>query len=315
MNHPERSRAPLPCETRRERTRARGWARNAAAMPSDPLRGTSVSRSRLRLTSLMSAMVVLWSATAPMSVTGGQASQRLVVTFRNGLSPAVMDRAAEATGGSVVGRIPELSARVVELPGAALAHARHALVANPQVASVEVDGLVAVDWTPTDPLWAYQWEQRQVRAPRAWNMTRGRYDTVVAVVDTGVRARHPDLAGHVLDGRDFVNGDRNAADDNGHGTAVAGVVGALTGNEVGVTGLCPRCRILPVKTLTAEGTGYWSVAAQGIVWAANRGADVINLSFGGPTGGTTLYNAIAYARSKGAVVIASAGNNASTNLF
>ncbi|HEX2194598.1 MAG TPA: S8 family serine peptidase [Candidatus Limnocylindria bacterium] len=259
--------------------------------------------------------MVVSSAAVPLPAAAQQESVRLVVAFRPGVAPAAADRAVQASGGRVVGRIPELGVRVVEVPAVAAARARRGLAADGQVASVEADGVVTADFVPTDPLWGYQWEQRQVRAPRAWDLNRGRYDTVVAVVDTGVQANHPDLAGHVLDGRDFVNGDRNAADDNGHGTAVAGVVGALTANGFGVAGGCPRCRILPVKALAANGTGYWSVAAQGIVWAANQGADVINLSFGGPTGGTTLYNAIAYARSKGAVVIASAGNNASTSLF
>jgi subtilisin family serine protease len=212
-------------------------------------------------------------------------------------------------------RIPELGARVVELPAVAVSNARAEWLADARVAGVEEDGLVQVDWKPADPLWGYQWEQRQIRFPKAWNITRGTSETVVAVVDTGVQAKHPDLVGQLVAGRDVLNGDRNPADDNGHGTAVAGVIAASAGNGIGVSGGCMNCRVMPVKALDANGTGYWSVAARGIIWAANHGADVINLSFGGPTGGSTLYDAIAYAKSMGAVVIASAGNNGSTDRF
>jgi thermitase len=140
------------------------------------------------------------------------------------------------------------------------------------------------------------------------------WTTVVAVVDTGVQLNHPDLTGRLVSGHDFVNNDSRPSDDNGHGTAVAGVV-AATANSIGVTGICNRCQVMPVKALAANGTGYWTVAAKAIIWAADHRADVINLSFGGPTGGSTLQNAIAYARWKGAVVVASAGNYGTTDLF
>jgi subtilisin family serine protease len=274
-----------------------------------------VSRPRLRSTTLLAFVLVTSSIAIPLPAAGAQQTVRLVVTFDAGASAPEADRAAENSGGRLVGRIPQLNVRVVELPAVAAAQARERLAGDPLVTTVETDGLVQVDWTPTDPLWGAQWEHRQVRAPKAWDLTRGAASTVVAVVDTGVQAGHPDLAGQLVAGHDFVNEDDDPADDHGHGTAVAGVVAALASNGIGVAGGCSRCRVMPIKTMGDEGTGYWSVAAQGITWAADHGADVINLSFGGPTGGTTLYSAIAYARSKGAVVIASAGNSGSTSAF
>jgi subtilisin family serine protease len=274
-----------------------------------------VSRSRLRLASLLVIVFAVSSIVVPLPLVGAQSTVRLIVTFDRGTDASRADRAAEASGGRVVERIPQLDARVVELPAAAVSHARAAWASDPSVAAVEEDGLVRADWAPTDPLWSSQWEQRQVRLPRAWNTTRGTATTVVAVVDTGVQYDHPDLVGQLVAGRDVLHDDKNAADDNGHGTAVAGVVAAAASNGIGVAGGCSGCRVMPIKALDANGSGYWSVAAQGIIWAADHGADVINLSFGGPTGGSTLYNAIAYAKSKGAVVVASAGNNGSTSLF
>jgi subtilisin family serine protease len=275
-----------------------------------------VSRPRLRLAALLAIVVSCSSVGGPAPLAGAQEKVRLLVTFRPGTASEHAARTIESRGGRVVATIPQLGVRVVELPAVAASRARATWAADPLVAGIEEDGLVQVDWTPTDPLWAgYQWEQRQVRMPRSWNTTRGARTTIIAVVDTGVQPDHPDLAGRLVQGRDVLNRDGRPADDNGHGTAVAGVVVASASNGIGVSGGCPRCRVMPIKALDANGSGYWSVAARGIIWAANHGADVINLSFGGPTGGSTLYNAIAYAKSKGAIVIASAGNNNSSSLF
>lgn len=274
-----------------------------------------MSRPRLRLASMLAIVFAVSSMVVPLPLASAQPTVRLIVTFARGTDASHADRAAEASGGRVVGRIDQLGARVVELPAAAVSSARAAWASDPTVAAVEEDGLVQADWAPTDPLWSSQWEQRQVRLTRAWNTTRGTATTIVAVVDTGVQYDHPDLVGQLVAGRDVLHDDKNAADDNGHGTAVAGVVAAAASNGIGVAGGCSGCRVMPIKALDENGSGYWSVAARGIIWAADHGADVINLSFGGPTGGSTLYNAIAYAKSKGAVVVASAGNNASTSLF
>ena len=257
--------------------------------------------------------MLLSSMAAPVSVTGGPSTVRLVVSFRPG-TPATRADQLAAAGGRVVERIAQLDVRVVEVPAVAAEHARGWWAAADEVASVEADGLVAVDWIPPDPFWEDQWAPRQVRAHKAWNLERGSETTVVAVVDTGVQLNHPDLKDQLVSGHDFVNNDNRPRDDNGHGTAVAGVVAAVA-NSIGVAGICVRCRVMPVKTLAANGTGWWTVAAKGIIWAAKHKADVINLSFGGPTGGSVLQNAISFARSKGAVVVGAAGNYGSNDLF
>jgi subtilisin family serine protease len=271
-------------------------------------------RPRRRPASLLAAGIMLLSSmAAPVSIAGSPSTVRLVVSFRPDTPAARADQMA-AAGGRVVERIAQLNVRVVEVPAVAAESARGWWTVAGEVASVEADGLVAVDWIPPDPFWEDQWAPRQVRAQKAWNLERGSETTVVAVVDTGVQLKHPDLKDHLVSGHDFVNDDKRPRDDNGHGTAVAGVVAAIA-NSIGVAGICVRCRVMPVKTLAANGTGWWSVAAKGIIWAAKHRADVINLSFGGPTGGSVLQDAISYARSKGAVVIGAAGNYGSTNLF
>jgi len=126
--------------------------------------------------------------------------------------------------------------------------------------------------------------------------------TVVAVVDTGVDASSPGLAGRVLPGADLVDDDADAGDVGGHGTAVAAVVAAR----------CERCTILPVRVLSPRGGAPWSRVAAGIVWAVDRGARVINVSIAGPDGSADLRAAIAYAATHDALVVAAAGNTGET---
>ena len=270
---------------------------------------------RSRFASILASLALL-TGSAGISTPAAAAPAnpvRLVITFK----PGTPDRVAAAIArqaGPVVEQIDRLRVRVVEVPAASADHVREAWLNNPQVERVEVDSPLAATWVPPDPLWSYQWEQRQVRVQRAWNMERGSWQTVVAVVDTGVQLTHPDLTKRLVDGYDFIHHDRRPGDDNGHGTAVAGIIAATT-NSIGISGMCAHCRIMPVKALDANGIGYWTVAAKAIIWAADHGADVINLSFGGPSGGSTLGDAISYARSKGAVVVAAAGNFGSQAQF
>ena len=119
----------------------------------------------------------------------------------------------------------------------------------------------------------------------------------------------------MLRGWDFVNNDANPRDDNGHGTAVAGVAAAAANDGVGIAGMCWHCDILPVKVLNAAGSGARSNIAAGIVWATKHGADVINLSLAGPTHPTSSATQSSYADNHGVVVVAAAGNEGSTHKF
>ncbi|NYD56821.1 serine protease [Nocardioides marinisabuli] len=194
------------------------------------------------------------------------------------------------------------------------------------VASTTTPAHAATD----DPLRGQQWGLDQVRAEAAWPTTTGA-GAVVAVVDTGVDFSHPDLRANLLQGATFTgcegtapcgNGDfrgpdgENNADE--HGTHVAGIVAAVTGNGVGVAGTAPDAKILPVKVLE-DGSGFFAEIAAGIRWSADNGADVVNLSLGGLPGLQALTltgvesdvtDAIAYANERGVTVVAAAGNTA-----
>lgn len=159
-----------------------------------------------------------------------------------------------------------------------------------------------------DPLTAGQYSLDQMRVRDAWSLSTGG-NGVVAVLDTGVMANHPDLSGRVLPGYDFVNDDSNAADDNGHGTWVAGIIAAKANDGYGIAGISWSDMILPVKIMTREGTGSTSDLIAGIRWAADHGATVINMSVGGFPYTQGVQDAINYAWGKGVVLVGAAGNN------
>jgi subtilisin family serine protease len=152
---------------------------------------------------------------------------------------------------------------------------------------------------------AADWQAAQLDLPLAWQVTEGSPDVVVAVVDTGVDGSHAALAGRVMPGFNLLTGTPDAGDDNGHGTALAGIVAAT----------CPGCRILPVKVLAANGTGDWDTIAAGVRWAADHGAQVINLSVGAPRALDVLGAAVSYALSRGSIVVAAAGNDGRNETF
>ncbi|GID53527.1 S8 family peptidase [Actinoplanes couchii] len=176
---------------------------------------------------------------------------------------------------------------------------------------VEIDAPIYALGVPagSDPYRDQQWDLAKIRTTDAWARSTGAGVTV-AVIDSGVDADHPDLKDNVLSGYDAVTDKAGpTTDGHGHGTHVAGTIAAVTGNEVGVTGIAPDVKILPVKVLSDSGSGNMSDTAEGIVWAADHGAQVINMSLGGTTKVTAVSNAIKYARSKGVTVIAAAGNS------
>jgi subtilisin family serine protease len=141
----------------------------------------------------------------------------------------------------------------------------------------------------------------------AWGVTRGA-GVIVAVVDTGV-APAPDLADRLLAGWNVITRDAAASDDNGHGTHVAGTIAEGEGNGLAEAGVAPEASILPVKVLSADGTGSDADVAAGIVWAVDHAARIVNLSLGGDADSAVLADAVAYARGKGVLIVAAAGND------
>jgi subtilisin family serine protease len=165
----------------------------------------------------------------------------------------------------------------------------------------------AVGITPNDPSYGSQWGAPKMGLPDAWERTTGSSSTVIAIIDTGVDPNQPDLVGRVLPGGDFV-GDGLSGDPNGHGTFVARVAAAAGNDGTGIAGACWTCRILPVRVLDASGDGDTGAVSDGVHFAIDQGADIINLSLAGDNSSITLTAAILRAQAAGIPVIAAAGN-------
>jgi len=168
---------------------------------------------------------------------------------------------------------------------------------------------------PNDPLWASdpstghgQWNMRVIRANDAWNITAGSHDVVVAVIDSGVFWRNPDLeANYVPTGYDWVNNDSDPNDDYGHGSWTAGIIAARTNNGYGVAGIA-QVSIMAEKVVDRNGQGSVENAARGIIHAADAGADILSMSFGTNSFSWALKDAVDYALSRGCTLVAAAGN-------
>jgi subtilisin family serine protease len=192
--------------------------------------------------------------------------------------------------------------------GLDVAGAVHALAALPGVVYAEPDYRLHAAFVPSDPLFSRQWALNQVGAPAAWDITTGSADVIVAMIDTGIAPNHPDLVGKLVPGYNFVADTTTAADDNGHGTYTAGLVGALSNNNIGVAGVAWATRIMPVKILDKDGAGNVGDFSRGIHFAVDHGAKVINISAGIEYPASSMQEAVRYARDHGVLVVASAGN-------
>jgi thermitase len=165
---------------------------------------------------------------------------------------------------------------------------------------------------PNDPSLGSQYAWERIGAYDGWNLSQGSANVVIAVVDTGIQLDHPDLAAKLVPGYDYIDNDATPDDGHGHGTHVAGTAAAITNNAIGGAGTCPECRLMPVRVLGDNGGGTLTGVANGIIFAANNGAQVINLSLGG-SGSTTLENAVNYAWGRGSLLACAAGNSGTSN--
>ena len=211
---------------------------------------------------------------------------------------------------------------VVELPvGSDIRAAKAALEARADVASVEFDVIGAGGGlTPDDTHYPTQWHlensgqsggtvDADIDASEAWSTTTGDASIVVAVLDTGIDSAHPEFAGRIVAGYDFVNRDDDPEADHSHGTSCAGIIAANANNGFGVAGVDWAAKIMPVKVLDANNSGLTTNLASGLTFAADNGADVISMSLiNYPCGSAALESALQYARDQGAVLISSAGN-------
>lgn len=245
----------------------------------------------------------------------------ILVKFKPGTDEQTISNINAKHGTTVIKKINKLGVLKLKISsGVDPQKLATAYQSEPEVEYAEPNFLIHTLLTPNDLSFTQQWglnntgqtggtPDSDIDASEAWDIETGDPSLVIAIVDTGVDFDHPDLAGKVIPGHDFVNDDDDAQDDHGHGTFVAGIAAAVTDNNTGVAGVCWYSQILPVKVMDSSGTGDHGDVADGIIYAADNGAHIINLSIGDPDPSTTLENAIKYAYDIGVVLVAGAGND------
>jgi subtilisin family serine protease len=174
----------------------------------------------------------------------------------------------------------------------------------------EPNFLLLPNAVPNDTLYPqYQWNMPAINMEKAWDISQGREDVIIAIVDTGIDLTHPEFVGKLVKGHNILNGSDQPQDDNGHGTHVAGIIAARTNNQEGVAGITWNNKIMPIKGIGSDGSGSSFDIAKGIIWAADHGASVINMSIGNYHPSNVLHDAIKYAFRKNVVMIAASGND------
>jgi subtilisin family serine protease len=254
---------------------------------------------------------------------------QVVVKFRPGLSTFKKVSALNVYSSRVLSKIAKLGAYLIQVPAqTTVEEIVYALARNPDVEYAEPNRLLTIHVTPNDPFFQYQYAlnnkgqqvwvipgspqgkaSADIKAPSAWEETKGTETVTIAIIDTGVDLLHPDLKNKMKSsGRDYINNDFDATDDHGHGTIVAGIAAAETNNNEGIAGVAWNCKILPVKVAGADGLGSEDKVADGIRWAVDNGAGVINISMGSVEPSLLIRDAVKYAYEKNVVVVVSAGN-------
>lgn len=184
---------------------------------------------------------------------------------------------------------------------------------HPDSIYAEPNYLLLPNRRPNDSMYQpYQWNLKMIGMEKSWDITEGNKNVIVAVVDTGVDLDHPEFKGKLVKGHNFVDNSDVPQDDNGHGSHVSGVIAARANNGTGIAGMSWNSKIMPIKAIGSDGSGSAYDIAQGIYWAADHGADVINLSVGNYTSSAALKEACKYAFDKNVILVAASGNDSSS---
>ena len=244
-------------------------------------------------------------ALAPMA---GEAQppglQRKIVVFQKQVGRQARETVVRGVGGAVLKHLRLIDGAAVELPAPAVA----ALMRKAEVKRVDEDLTITAigQPAPAQPVQQTPWGITQIHAPSAWGQSTGA-EVKLAVLDTGIKLNHRDLQANIAGGANVINPRKPADDDNGHGTHVAGTIGAVN-NTIGVVGGAPQVRLYAVKVLARNGSGYLSDLVDGLTWCIDNQVRVVNMSLGSSSDNQSFHEAITAASAAGLTLVAAAGN-------
>ena len=272
---------------------------------------------------LLLSIFNLFSFQAKAQENNSHVPGQVLIKFKDGATETEKNNLLKNSHAQVTGKIDALGVLVLQVPDKAEEKLVVALSKNSHVEYAELDYIAQAFLTPNDTYFtANQWGlensgqtikgvagvvDADIDAATAWEETQG--GVKAAILDTGIDQDHEDLYEKIVDQKNFTTSP-TIDDLYGHGTHVGGIVAAKTDNNLGVAGGCPSCQLMNGKVLNDSGSGAYSWIANGITWAADNGAKVVNLSLGGSVKSTTLEKAVNYAWNKQVVVVAAAGNSA-----
>lgn len=277
-------------------------------------------------------------------LTGSRVEDQILLKFRPGVSQATISQTLKKYNATIIKRIDAIRIIVIQVPEGQEDAILEQMKKDNLIESAEPDYILKTLQAPyNDPALNIQWSLKNtgqvmkgrpvdtkctgdspyidkkgtagddIKAYGAWDVTRGK-EVKVAVLDTGIDTTHPDLSSKIIAQKDF-SGGSTVKDGFGHGTHVAGIIAASTGNSEGMAGVCPGCKLIIAKVMNDWGMGADSSIIDGIIWAADSGAHVINMSLGITQESSARQDAINYAWNKGAVIVAAAGNNGTGDKF
>lgn len=236
---------------------------------------------------------------------------RILVMPKSGLTNVEFDKILKSNNGKGK-KLGQSNLHVVSVPVNSEEKTIEKLRNNPHIKFAELDKKVSISLSSNDPYFGSQYHLKKIGADIAWDASQGSGITI-AILDSGVDATHPDLKNSVLPGYNSYLGTTDSSDICGHGTSVAGSAAGITNNAIGIAGVAGQAKILPIRIVHQDSTAgcyaYYSSMANGIIYAADNGAKIANLSFGGVTASSSVASAAQYLKNKGGLLFASAGND------
>ena len=269
---------------------------------------------RLSRAVLSAALLASLGALSAPSLAQGEpgfAPGRILVMPRTGVPEAVLSKLLAQHGATQARRIGKSQLRLVQLSaGQSEASVVQRLQRHPLLKFAELDHKVTLTSQSNDPYAGSQWHLPVMKAQSAWDVVNGAGVTI-AIIDTGVLPSHADLAANLVPGWNTYENSTATSDVQGHGTTTAGTAAAVLNNGVGVSGVAGGARIMPIRATDSTGQGYYSTIASGVTYAADHGARVASASFGTLFASSSVSSAGAYMKSKGGLLVVSAGNTGS----